>query len=158
MKTLRILVAAALLAAAGAAPAIVFEQREFADPEQRARYRTLVNELRCLVCQNQNLADSDAELAADLRREVYRMIRDGRSDDDIVEFMVARYGEFVLYRPPLEAKTVVLWIGPFVLGAGGLVLLILHLRRRPSAQTPVAPLTDEERARVEELLGAEDDR
>ena len=134
------------------AGAIVFEKREFDDAGQRQRYKTLIYELRCLVCQNQNLADSDADLAADLRREVYRMIRDGNSDAEVIDFMVARYGDFVLYRPPLKAKTVLLWTGPFVLGIGGIVLLLVQLRRRPSAQTSAAPLSDRERARLDGLL------
>lgn len=153
MTALRALVASALLAAAAAGNAIVFEQREFDDAEQLERYRTLIYELRCLVCQNQNLADSDADLAADLRREVYRMIREGKSDQDIVDFMVARYGDFVLYRPPLKAKTVLLWTAPFLLAVGGLALLVVQLRRRPPAPPAAATLSDAERARLEALLG-----
>jgi cytochrome c-type biogenesis protein CcmH len=109
-----------------------------------------------LVCQNQNLADSDADLAADLRREVYRMIVDGKSDDEIIDFMVARYGDFVLYRPPLKAKTVLLWIGPFVLGASAIVLLIVQLRRRRTAQPKATPLSAEEHARLHALLENDD--
>ena len=102
-------------------------------------------------------ADSDADLAADLRREVHRMILEGMSDDAIVEFMVSRYGDFVLYRPPLKAKTVLLWTGPFVLGIGGLVVLLVQLRRRRAADTSTMPLSDDERARLGALLD-EDDR
>lgn len=152
MKTLRATIAALTLAFAASAAAIVFEQREFDNAEQLERYKTLVYELRCLVCQNQNLADSDADLAADLRREVHRMIVDGQSNDAIIDFMVTRYGDFVLYRPPLKAKTILLWTGPFVLGAGGLVLLIVQLRRRRAAQPASAPLSDAERARLHALL------
>jgi cytochrome c-type biogenesis protein CcmH len=143
---------AASLAFATTASALVFEQREFDDEAQLARYQTLIYELRCLVCQNQNLADSNAPLASDLRREVYRMIRAGQSNDVIIDFMVSRYGDFVLYRPPLKAKTVLLWTGPFLLGIGGLTLLILQLRRRRTAQTAPTPLSDEERARLDALL------
>jgi len=134
---------------------MVFEQREFDDAEQLERYKTLTYELRCLVCQNQNLADSDADLAADLRREVYRMIREGKSNEDVVDFMVARYGDFVLYRPPLKAKTVALWTAPFVLGIGGVILLLVQLRRRPAAPMATS-LSDEEQTRLDALLGKND--
>ncbi|NIM28914.1 MAG: cytochrome c-type biogenesis protein CcmH [Gammaproteobacteria bacterium] len=153
---MRTILAATWLAFAGAAGAIVFEQREFESEEQLARYKTLVYELRCLVCQNQNLADSDADLAADLRREVYLMIREGKSNDQIIDFMVARYGDFVLYRPPLKAKTVLLWTGPFVLGIGALVALLVQLRRRRAAQATSVPLSAEERARLDALLENDD--
>lgn len=152
MNAPRAIVACLLLATCATAGAIVFEQREFDDAEQLARYKTLTYELRCLVCQNQNLADSDADLAADLRREVYRMVRAGKSNDDVVEFMVARYGDFVLYRPPLKAKTVLLWSAPFVLGIGGVALLLVQLRRRSAAPAAAAPLSDEEQARLDALL------
>lgn len=94
---------------------------QFDQPEQAARYQRLTEELRCLVCQNQNLADSHADLAQDLRNELYRMITGGQTDRQIVDFMVARYGEFVLYRPPVSPLTWLLWFGPFLLlaGAGG---------------------------------------
>ena len=94
---------------------------QFEQPDQAARYQRLTEELRCLVCQNQNLADSHADLAQDLRNEVYRMITGGQTDRQIVDFMVARYGEFVLYRPPVSPLTWLLWFGPFLLlaGAGG---------------------------------------
>lgn len=151
MKALRPLLVAVLLALSAGAGAIVFEQRDFDNAEQLARYKQLIYELRCLVCQNQNLADSDADLAADLRREVQRMIREGKSDQEIVDFMVARYGDFVLYRPPLKAKTLLLWAGPFVLAIGGLLILLLQLRRRRAA----APLSDDERARLNALLKKE---
>ncbi|NCF26966.1 MAG: cytochrome c-type biogenesis protein CcmH [Gammaproteobacteria bacterium] len=135
--------------------AIVFEQRDFDNAEQLERYKILIYELRCLVCQNQNLADSNAELASDLRREVHRMILEGMNNDQIVEFMVARYGDFVLYRPPLKAKTVLLWTGPFVLGIGGVVLLLLQLRRRRTQRAAPIPLSDDERASLDALLEKE---
>ena len=147
--------AGVLLALAASATAIVFEQREFADAEQLQRYKTLIAELRCLVCQNQNIADSNADLAADLRREVHRMIGEGNSDDAIIDFMVTRYGEFVLYRPPLKAKTVLLWGAPFVLGIGGVILLLVQLRRRHGGPATTTPLDAEERARLRSLLDAD---
>ena len=156
MNALRALIASLMLAAAAGAGAIVFEERTFDDAGQLERYKTLIYELRCLVCQNQNLADSDADLAADLRREVYRMIREGKSDDEIIDFMVARYGDFVLYRPPLKAKTVLLWGAPFVLAIGGLVLLVAQLRRRTTAQPAgAAPLSDGERERLRSILDSD---
>ena len=88
---------------------------EFADPALAARYEALTRELRCLVCQNQTIADSHATLASDLRREVREQLERGASDDEIIEFMTARYGDYVLYRPPLEATTLLLWAGPFLL-------------------------------------------
>ena len=145
-----------MLALAANADAIVFGQYEFDDDEQLERYKQLIYELRCLVCQNQNIADSNAELAADLRREVHRMILEGKSSEDVIDFMVARYGDFVLYRPPLKAKTVLLWGGPFVLGIGGVVLLLLQLHRRRRTQTASMPLSDDERARLDTLLEKDD--
>lgn len=156
MSVLRSMVAALVLAAATGAHAIVFEQREFDDAEQLERYKTLTYELRCLVCQNQNLADSDADLAGDLRNEVYRMVREGKTEQDVVDFMVARYGDFVLYRPPLKAKTVLLWTAPFLLAVAGLVLLAMQLRRRAaSAPASPAPLSDEERERLQSILDSD---
>lgn len=155
MNAPRALVAALLLAFSAGAGAIIFEQREFENAAQLERYQTLIYELRCLVCQNQNLADSDADLAADLRREVYRMIVAGKSDDAIIDFMVTRYGDFVLYRPPLKAKTVLLWAGPFVLAIAGLAVLLVQLRQR-KARSSATPLSDEERQRLDEMLEKSD--
>ena len=158
MNALRAIVISAMLAVATGSDALVFEQREFDDAEQLARYKTLIYELRCLVCQNQNLADSNADLAADLRREVHRMILAGKSDEDVIDFMVTRYGDFVLYRPPLKAKTVLLWSGPFVLGVGALVLLLMSLRRRAAERATPTLLSDDERARLQSLLDSEEPR
>jgi cytochrome c-type biogenesis protein CcmH len=155
LKALRGIALSAMLAFTAGATAIVFEQRDFDNAEQLERYKILIYELRCLVCQNQNLADSNAELASDLRREVHRMILEGMNNDQIVEFMVARYGDFVLYRPPLKAKTVLLWTGPFVLGIGGVVLLLLQLRRRRTQRAAPIPLSDDERASLDALLEKE---
>ena len=155
MKALRGIAMIAMLVFTANTTAIVFEQRDFDNAEQLERYKILIYELRCLVCQNQNLADSNAELASDLRREVHRMILEGMNNDQIVEFMVARYGDFVLYRPPLKAKTVLLWTGPFVLGIGGVVLLLLQLRRRRTQRAAPIPLSDDERASLDALLEKE---
>lgn len=148
------LIAAFVLATAVAHARSVFEPRGFASPEHEQRYYTLVDELRCLVCQNQTIAESNADLASDLRREVYRMVEDGRSAEEIAGFMVARYGDFVLYRPPLRGGTILLWAGPFLLAAIGLTVLAVHLRRR--RRTPAAPIGEADRARLQRIVGTED--
>lgn len=122
-----------------------------ADPVVEARLKRLAVELRCLVCQNQTLADSNAPLAEDLRREVRDMIARNKSDQEIMEFLVQRYGDFVLYRPPWKTTTILLWLGPFLLLGIGTVTLVVVLRRRRRSR-PDAPMTDEERCRVEQLL------
>ena len=111
----------------------------FHDPAEEARFHALTSELRCVMCQNQSLADSNALIALNLRREVLALMRQGRSDDEIKDFLVQRYGEFVLYRPRVEARTWLLWLGPGLLLAGGAVALVLAVRRR----RPAAPLQDE---------------
>jgi len=102
----------------------------FDSPQHEQRYKKLIAELRCLVCQNQNLADSDAELAQDLRNITYNMISEGSDDDEIIDFMVARYGDFVLYRPPFKTSTLLLWIGPFIILLIGVLSAALVIRRR----------------------------
>jgi cytochrome c-type biogenesis protein CcmH len=121
------------------------------DPVAEARLKHLAVELRCLVCQNQTLADSSAPLAEDLRREVREMIAKNMSDPEIIEFLVSRYGDFVLYRPPLKATTTLLWVGPFALMAIGATALVITLRRRSRTVVEVS-VTDEEHRRVEQLL------
>ena len=128
-----------------------FEPRRFDSPAQEQSYRTLIDELRCLVCQNQNLADSNADLASDLRDEIHRMLRDGRSEAEIVDFMVDRYGEFVLYRPPMRPATIALWIGPFVLAILALVVLVRRVRA-PSRQAGDVTLDPQARRRAAALL------
>ena len=123
-----------------------------ADPVSNKRAVALSEELRCLVCQNQSIADSNAELAVDLRRQIHEQIAQGRSDQQIVDYMVERYGDFVLYRPPLKATTLVLWMGPPLLFVIGLWLLLLYLRQRRS-RVEVQPLSSEDRARAAALLG-----
>lgn len=121
------------------------------NPQIEARLKTLAVELRCLVCQNQTLADSNAPLAEDLRREVREMIAKNMSDKEIIDFLVTRYGDFVLYRPPLKTTTTLLWVGPFLLLIGGATALILALRRRQKKLADVA-LSEAERNRVAQLL------
>jgi cytochrome c-type biogenesis protein CcmH len=103
---------------------------QFNNPEQQAAYQSLVSELRCLVCQNQPIGDSNAELAADLRRQVYEMLQQGKSKADIQQFMTERYGDFVLYNPPFKAKTGLLWLGPVVFLVVGLIAVFLFTRRK----------------------------
>lgn len=114
----------------------------------------LSEELRCLVCQNQTLADSHADLALDLKREIREMATKGMSDKEIVDYLVERYGDFVRYRPPLKLSTVLLWVGPFGLLLAGGVGLFLQLRRRQTMTTD-APLSAEEARKVSELLDKE---
>lgn len=119
------------------------------DPALDRRVQRLANELRCLVCQNQTIADSNAELAVDLRKQVREQLRQGRTEEEIVAYMVNRYGDFVLYRPPVKAQTLLLWIGPFVLMAGGLFALLRHLRhRRDPGETALSQAKMEEAARL----------
>ena len=115
----------------------------FQDAREEARFHALVAELRCVMCQNQSLADSNAQIAFDLRREVLALMREGRSDAEIKEFLVARYGEFVLYRPRMEASTWLLWLGPLVLLAGG-GFVVAHVVRKRAVATPAAEDTDQE--------------
>jgi len=128
-----------------------------ADPALEQRVMTLAAELRCLVCQNQTIADSNAPLAEDLRNQVREKMRAGASDSEIVDYMVARYGDFVRYRPPFKTTTLLLWIGPLLLlAAGFLVLLRRVLRRRPARDLEI---TASEHKRAEELLaGNESER
>ena len=129
------------------------ELRSFKSAQEEARFKALSEELRCLVCQNQSLADSDAELARDLRREVHEMIDAGKSDEQILDFLVARYGDFVLYRPPLNASTLLLWIGPFVVLLGALIALIISIRKRAREESTDADNLDEaKREQVQALL------
>ncbi|MGD2141180.1 MAG: cytochrome c-type biogenesis protein CcmH [Burkholderiales bacterium] len=122
-----------------------------ADPALEQRVMTLSEELRCLVCQNQSLADSHADLAVDLRNEVREMMREGKTDAQIREFMVARYGDFILYKPPVKASTVVLWVGPFVLLLAAAIVMAAYVRRR-ARRLDKASISDEERERARDLL------
>lgn len=103
---------------------------KFADAEDAERYRQLTNELRCLVCQNQTIADSNADLAVDLREQVATFIREGRSNEEIITFLTDRYGDFVLYRPPVTQRTWLLWSGPFILLVIALLAMAMILRKR----------------------------
>jgi cytochrome c-type biogenesis protein CcmH len=119
------------------------------NPELERRVTALSAELRCLVCQNQTLADSNAPLAVDLRGQIREQLGRGSSESEVIDFMTARYGDFVLYRPPLKASTLLLWAGPFLLLAGGALVLIGRLRKE---RPPAAQLSDEDRMRAARLL------
>lgn len=122
--------------------------RRFEQAEQQRQYEQLLTELRCLVCQNETLAESEAPLADDLRREVAEMVREGRGDAEIRDFLVARYGDFVLYRPPVKPLTYVLWFGPFALLALGAAIWLAFSRRRGHAAAPTLSEADHRRARA----------
>ena len=139
-----------------------------ADPALEARVLQVAEELRCLVCQNETIAASHAELAIDLRQQIRQQLQQGRTEAQILDFMVQRYGDFVLYRPPLKASTVLLWVGPFALLLVGLGALALQIRQRRTVTAPGGsqggtpgnkqgctpnPLSDAERRLAERLLG-----
>lgn len=157
-RALRALALAALLGAAlpamaqqpaadpGMAPAVA------PDPQLEADVMELSHKLRCLVCQNQSIAESNAPLALDLRDQVREQLASGRSKDDVVDYLVARYGDFVLYEPPFKATTLLLWGGPVLLLVGGAGWLAYRLRRRASELAAAGHLSEAERQRARELL------
>ena len=125
-----------------------------ADPALEARVMAISEELRCLVCQNETIAASHADLAIDLRKQIRIKLTQGQSQQQILDFMVERYGDFVLYRPPLKTTTVLLWAGPFALLAVAVLVLVLNIRRRRLAEQPKA-LSPEEILRAQQLLGGD---
>ena len=139
MKRL-VLIIVVLLAGLNAAFAI--DPLPFKDRAEEVRFQNLTRQLRCLVCQNQDLADSEADLAKDLRRQVFEMMQEGKTDDQIKQYLVSRYNDFVLYDPPLQAGTWLLWFGPFAFLALGAIVLWRILRKR--ARQPLAPGSSEE--------------
>jgi cytochrome c-type biogenesis protein CcmH len=149
MRLVAVIIALFLTCAAAAENAVP----TMADPVTNKRAVQLAEQLRCLVCQNQSIAESNAELAVDLRRQINEQIAQGRSDGEIVDFMVQRYGEFVLYRPPFKAVTLLLWLGPGLMLATGLAVLIYNLRRR-RGQCEEQPLSAEQQEQAELLLAA----
>jgi len=139
-----------------AGPALANEAAPLAEDEAvEKRLNVIAEELRCLVCQNESLAGSRADLAQDLRREVRNLIKQGKTDQEVMDFMVSRYGDFVRYRPPVKPTTWLLWGGPFLFLIVGVAALILYLRRR-GGRVADAPLSDEERKKAEALLKSED--
>lgn len=141
MKRFIVFVAALVMTTPVAA---IDKDKRFEDPEMQARYEQLISEVRCLQCQNQSIKDSNVTLAADLRREIARMIDEGKTDEEIAEFLVTRYGEFALYRPRMTGKTLVLWLIPFALVLLGGVALVRVIRHR--ASLPIGDETEEGQA------------
>jgi cytochrome c-type biogenesis protein CcmH len=142
----RVLLLAFCAALSGGAHAA---EAQVPDPQLDKRVMDVAQELRCLVCQNQTIADSNAPLAVDLRNQIREQLAKGATERDVVDFMVARYGDFVLYRPPFKASTVALWLGPFVFLILGAWILLRRISRRRAAQSP---LSEAERARAAKLL------
>lgn len=126
------------------------EVRQFDNAQQEQRYKHIIDELRCLVCQNQNIAGSNAGLAKDLRNQVYKMIMAGKGDEAIFDFMVTRYGDFVLYRPPFKASTFFLWAGPFIIFVLGLFVLIRFIGQRKNIV--VSELNSMDKEKLKQLL------
>ena len=132
-------------------------QPSAADPVLEERVMKLSRELRCLVCQNETLADSRADLAEDLRNQIREQMKAGKSDKEIITFLTDRYGKFVLYRPPVDPTTYLLWFGPFILLLAGLLLLFRYVKQR-SGLIAESPLSAEERRRAEALLASESEK
>src|SRR5207253_2380672 len=131
--------------------ALATEAKPAEDPQIEHRMRALTEQLRCLVCQNETLADSRADLAEDLRKEIREQMKAGKSDREIIAFLTQRYGDFVLYKPPVKSTTYLLWFGPFVLLFAGTGVLYRYLKRRRELIDD-KPLTADERKRAEEIL------
>ena len=133
------------------APALAKEAKPVEDPQIEQRMQALTQQLRCLVCQNETLADSQADLAEDLRKEIRGQMKAGKSDQEIIAFLTQRYGDFVLYKPPVKATTYLLWFGPFALLLAGTAVLYRYLKHRRELIRD-QPLTAAEHKRAEELL------
>ncbi|HSP63655.1 MAG TPA: cytochrome c-type biogenesis protein [Pyrinomonadaceae bacterium] len=140
-----------LLLLSSLAPALAKEAQPVEDPQIEQRMQALTQQLRCLVCQNETLADSRADLAEDLRKEIREQMKAGKSDQEIIAFLTQRYGDFVLYKPPVKATTYLLWFGPFVLLLAGTLLLYRYLKHRREI-IQEQPLTADEHKRAAELL------
>ncbi|NOU21600.1 MAG: cytochrome c-type biogenesis protein CcmH [Methyloglobulus sp.] len=133
---------------------LAVDYQQLADPERQKTYELINSELRCLVCQNQTIADSNAELAADLRRQVFEMLQQGKSKNEIIQFMTDRYGDFVLYNPPLKTKTALLWLGPIAFLVTGLAMIFWIIRRKKKAA--IAAIDTEKHEKIRRLLENED--
>jgi len=152
MNFLRCTLVFALLLVAGRAVAVI-ETYEFSNPELELRYRQLSTELRCPKCQNQNIADSNAPIAQDLRKLLYQQLEQGASDEEILDYMVARYGEFVRYRPRFSGATAILWLAPALLLLVGLLIAFLTLRsRRGGSALAEQQLSTDEQRQLQTLL------
>ncbi len=148
MKLLHILILSVLSFSAIAG----VEYKKFDDPSQEQTYQGLIEEIRCLVCQNQTIADSNADLAKDLRRQVYEMLQQGKSREQIVDFMTQRYGDFVMYNPPFKAKTGFLWLGPVLFLLIGLVLLVILSKRKRAKDSDANNAEKPNLSKVKSLL------
>jgi len=146
-----IILALVLTIGVNQASASPVETFEFHDEVTKIRFQALSKELRCPKCQNQNLADSNSPIAQDLRKELYELLQQGKADSEIVDFMVSRYGEFVLYRPRVSALTYVLWFGPAVLILFGIIVVVVVVRRKP-VDKKVLALSTEQQAKLKSLL------
>jgi len=151
MKAISIIVSFTFVLLSSLALASPVETYTFSDEVSKTRYQALVKELRCPKCQNQNLADSNSQIAVDLRQEVYEMIQQNKSDKEIVDFMVERYGEFVLYRPKVSSLTYILWFGPAVLLLLGVFIVVFILKRKAPKEQKQA-LSAEQKAKLEQIL------
>lgn len=145
MRAILFIALAFVLAPAYAGPVVTYD---FASDEQEALFNKLSNELRCLVCQNQAISDSNADLARDLRDEIYGMLQQGKSEQEIVDFMVARYGDFVLYRPPMKPMTYVLWFGPALALVVGFFVVVRIVRKQRQAAAQEITAEDMERLKA----------
>ncbi len=139
------------------APLALAKEAEYMveDPEMEKTVNAISEELRCLVCQNQTISDSNAPLAVDLKNQVREMVESGQSQSDIIDYMVQRYGDFVRYRPPMNASTLLLWVGPFLLLLIGVAVLVINLRKRTAMAKNTEDLSVEENERLQHLLAAE---
>ncbi len=151
----RLIYAAGLLLACFSSAQAAIDTYDFADQAERDRYRVLTEELRCPKCQNQNIADSDAPIAMDMRAEIFKKLEQGESNDEIIEFLVDRYGDFVRYNPPVNSSTAILWYGPFALLAIGFVMvgvIVMRRRRAGRLESLDNQLSSDETSRLSDIL------
>jgi len=151
MKTIKTVIFIGLFLLSGFAGATALSSYTFKDKAEEQAFRELTAKIRCLVCQNQSLADSDAELASDLRREVYALWNEQKSEEEIIDFLVSRYGDFVLYDPPFKPSTYILWFGPFFLLIIGAYVLSRTLKSK--VEDEETELSEEDQQRLKTLLG-----
>lgn len=157
VKSLFILLAALSTLTASTIATAAIEVYEFETPEQEEQFKELGNTLRCPKCQNNTIADSNAPLAQDLRQKVYEMTSEGKSKGEIVDYMVARYGNFVTYKPPFTFATAILWLGPLFVVVGGVGLMVLRSRKRPLVESN-NDLSLDEKERLKQLLDEEGEK
>lgn len=149
-KLIVILTLSALMMFSTGSFAAPIETFQFDSPEKEKVFHKLSEELRCLVCQNQNIAESNADLAKDLRLEIYTMLSQGKTEEEIVDFMVQRYGDYVLYRPPFKPMTWLLWLGPMIVFFIGLIFVVRYVKAQ-SSNVQTAALSDEDVERIKNL-------